>query len=54
MVARETFGPLGMSDATGYQMIADNKFPLEVRRQGGRWMVRTAHLRRYLGLDEPA
>lgn len=51
MTARETFKPLSMSDTTGYSLIADGKFPLKVRRVGGRWMVATAELRSFLGLD---
>jgi predicted DNA-binding transcriptional regulator AlpA len=53
MIARETFRPLGMSDTTGYQLLAENKFPVRAERRRGRWIVRTADLRRYLGLDEP-
>jgi hypothetical protein len=51
MVARETFGPLAMSDTTGYELIRTGKFPLPVRKVGGRWMVNTRDLREYLGLD---
>lgn len=52
MNARHTFAYLGIqSDTTGYGLIADGKFPLKVRRVGGRWMVNTAELRRYLDLD---
>ncbi len=51
MVARDVFPHLHMSDTTGYQLIADGKFPVKVRRVGGRWMVATAELRLYLGLD---
>jgi hypothetical protein len=51
MVARDVFPHLHMSDTTGYTLIADGKFPLKVRRVGGRWMVTTADIRRYLGLD---
>lgn len=52
MVARETFGPLAMSDTTGYELIRKGKFPLKVRRLGGRWVVNTRDLRAYLGLDD--
>jgi predicted DNA-binding transcriptional regulator AlpA len=52
LVARETFGPLAMSDTTGYELIRLKKFPLPVRKVGGRWMVNTRDLRNYLGLDQ--
>jgi hypothetical protein len=51
LVARETFGPLSMSDTTGYTLLAAGKFPLPARRVGGRWMVNTRDLREFLGLD---
>ena len=51
MVARDAFRSMHRSDTTGYSLIADGRFPLKVRRVGGRWMVNTADLRRYIGLD---
>ena len=51
MVARDAFRSMHMSDTTGYSMISAGTFPLNVRRVGGRWMVNTADLRRYLGFD---
>ncbi len=51
MVARDAFRSMHLSDTTGYSLIADGRFPLKIRRVGGRWMVNTADLRRYLGLD---
>jgi hypothetical protein len=53
LVARDTFGPLGMSDTTGYELIRRGEFPLPLRRVGGRWFVLTRDLREYLGLDPP-
>ena len=52
LTARETFRPLAMSDTTGYALIADGKFPLPVRKLGGRWVVNTRDLRQYLSLDD--
>lgn len=49
--ARETFGPLNMTDTTGYALLAAGLFPVPVTRVGGRWMVRTVDLRAFLGLD---
>ena len=54
LTARDTFGPLHMSETTGYMLISKGEFPVAVRKVGGRWMVRTADLRVYLGLDEAA
>ena len=51
LVAREAFRSLAMSDTTGYHLIAVGKFPLPVRKVGGRWMVLTRDLREYLGID---
>jgi predicted DNA-binding transcriptional regulator AlpA len=51
MTARDMFGPLGMSDTTGYALIKRGEFPIALRRVGGRWMGNTIDLRRHVGLD---
>lgn len=54
MTAREMFGPLQMSDTTGYALIKAGKFPIKLRRVGGRWMGNTIDLRRHVGLEDGA
>jgi predicted DNA-binding transcriptional regulator AlpA len=51
LTARNTFDALNMCATTGYKMLNAGTFPIPVRRIGGRWMVNTADLRAYLGLD---
>jgi len=46
----ETFGPLRLSRTTGYQLRASGNYPVEVLQQGDHYFVRTADLRRYLGI----
>jgi predicted DNA-binding transcriptional regulator AlpA len=41
---------LGVSRITAYALARERTFPVEVLRIGGRLYVRTAELRRYLGL----
>ena len=52
IVARDCFRALGLSDTTGYALIAKGQFPLRVQRIGGRWMVSTRALRRFLDLED--
>jgi excisionase family DNA binding protein len=40
--------------STAYTLAASGRFPVEVLRVGGRYMVRTADVRRYLHLDDGA
>jgi hypothetical protein len=42
---------LGLGRTTSYTLATSGRFPVEVLRVGGRYMVRTADLRRYLHLD---
>lgn len=53
MVGRDTFAPLGLSTTTGYALLKRGEFPIPAQRVGGRWLVRTADLRRFLGVDQP-
>jgi predicted DNA-binding transcriptional regulator AlpA len=41
----------GMGRTTAYLLASRGQFPVEVLRIGGRLKVRTADVRRYLGLD---
>jgi hypothetical protein len=43
--------PLEIGRTTAYDMAQRGEFPVEVLRIGGRYKVRTAELRKYLGLD---
>jgi predicted DNA-binding transcriptional regulator AlpA len=45
---------LGIGRTTAYTLAAKGEFPIPVLRVGGRLKVRTADLRRYLGLSGPS
>lgn len=51
LVARTVFRHLGISDALGYRLIGQGRFPLPVKKLGGQWVVTSAALRVYLDLD---
>lgn len=42
------------SQPTASRLAKSGKLPIEAIRVGGRYVVRTADLRKLLGLDEPA
>ena len=42
---------LGIGRTVAYRMAREGTFPIEVLEVGGRLKVRTADLRRYVGLD---
>lgn len=44
---------LGIGRSTAYELAKRGKLPIEVLRIGARYKIRTADLRRYLGLDVP-
>ena len=43
---------LRLGRSTSYALATSGRFPVEVLKVGGRYMVRTADLRRYLHLDD--
>jgi hypothetical protein len=43
--------PFGIARSRAYQLANREEFPVEVLRIGGQWMVRTADVRRELGLQ---
>jgi hypothetical protein len=45
---------LRLGRTTAYILAQRDEFPVEVLKIGGRLMVRTADLRRYLGLEQAA
>jgi hypothetical protein len=42
--------PFDIARSRSYLLAENDRFPVEVLRVGGRWLVRTADLRRQLGL----
>ena len=43
---------LGMSYASAYRLLRQDKFPVPVLKLGKRYRVRTAHLMEWVGVDE--
>lgn len=50
--AKQAFAALAIGETLGYELIANDEFPVEVKRLGRVFRVRRADLLAYLGLSE--